>query len=309
MINWRYNYCSMFMRTVIVSILSLQVSLGYAAVPAIAPQERFTWAALGVAYAFLICSLLVAGIQYLYCRWQWVLTPTSSTRRYCIALMIITAFYIILTIMENGLAQLPVAPLPYESVPQALLILFVHYVAYRNEQPASITLAINLVVATGLVGLAASLVLNADIGLVHWAAGLASLVLVIVTLYRSSASKKSFTTGKYFLESESEPNAHGRNVSTRWLSMGNWVLMVAASIAMAVAAQMATGATAGNLLAADILVDSLIVLGTTLLIAGVPTGLYWLVHRQCLPDLTWTAWVVWACGAAGLVYLRYLTAA
>jgi len=118
------------------------------------------------------------------------MTPSSTSRRYSAALIILPAFYIISTVVENMLIGPGRDRLPYESIPQALLILFVHYLAYRDNEPANITVGIALVTATAAVTLAAFLIIDAQLRPAQWAAGATALILVAYTLVKTSCTKR-----------------------------------------------------------------------------------------------------------------------
>ena len=266
----------------------------------------FSWSAFGLAFAFLIASVLLAGIQYLYCRWQWVLTPSSISRKYSAALIILPSFYIISTVIENIFIGPGPDHLPYESIPQASLILFVHYLAYRSNEPASITMGMALVIATAAVAIAAYFIAGAQLRPAQWAAGATALILVAFTLIKTSCTKKAFLSGRFTTELETDHTGP----SNRWsLSTGQYVALVVASLGVAVVAEMLKGVELHNLLALNILIYSVCILALTAAIVAIPAALHWLAAKRPLPDLDWVVWAVWLITSSSLLYLQHLMAA
>lgn len=269
----------------------------------------FSWTAFGLAFAFLILTIVLAGVQYLYCRWHWVLTPSSITRRYCAALIILPAFYTISTVVENMLIGPGSNHLPYESIPQASLILFVHYLAYRNGQPATITLGITLVTATATMSAAALLIGEAPIRPAQWALGATALILLAYTLFKASCTKRAFLSGRFTTELEPEDTGMHYSRHRWWLSPGHYVAIIVASLAVAVLAEVLDGVSPADLLLKNVLVYGLSVVGLTMVLVGLPAALHWLAAKRPLPDLGWVLWAVWLIASSSLLYLQQLMGA
>ncbi len=268
-------------------------------------QTVFSWDAFGVGYAYFIASAVVAGLLYMFFRWQIVLNPGAVTRRYSVAIQVIGLLYVIAAILGNRITGVSAYSLPYESLPLMGFVIIVHYLAHREQQPAVLIFALSLVISIFMVGFVSLSMGWLDIRPAQWVIGAVCAGLVGYTLVQCARTKKSYV-GRANVARKVTIKGAIPDVRA-WLSLEQWVGLAVASLVVATIAQMLGGSSLLELPATDILVHALAVLGATLIIGIVYTGLHWLLTRSVGGDLVWVVWIVWILVAFASAYGMFLT--
>ena len=275
--------------------------------PRVSADPRFSWATFGIAYAVFITALVVGVLLYGLYRWQMVVDTGPRTRRYSVAMMILTLLYLISTVLENEVLGTLASNLPYEAFPHALVLLGFHWWAYRDGQPATATFALCFATATLAAGAAFFALGWIAVRAGQWAGGGGAAILALYTFVKCSATKRSFVDASYFTETLSDiPAARRPFFSIRLTPLHHGMALVVATLAAAVGMELLQGNPASELMALELFVDLALVLGATAVLTSVPVGAYWLAQHRVMPDLGWTVWVVWLLVAFALTYRAYL---
>ncbi len=268
-------------------------------------QSVFSWAAFGVGYAYFVATAVVAGLLHMFFRWQIVLNPGAITHRYAVAIQVIGLLYVIAAILGNRITGVSAYSLPYESLPLMGFVIVVHYMAQREQQPAVLIFALSLVISIFVVGFVSLSMGWLDIRPAQWVIGAVCAGLVGYTLVQCARTKKSYV-GRASVERKVSIKGTIPDVRA-WLPLEQWVGLAVASLVVAVIAQMLGGSSFLELPATDILIHALAVLGASLIIGIVYTGLHWILTRRAGGDLVWVVWIVWILVAFASAYGMFLT--
>lgn len=282
------------------------------AAPAQAMQmSGFSWSAFGYAYAVFIATIIATWLMYWLMRAQLVLHPGVTTHRYCAGIVVLTAFYIAATFMDQMLGAPRGTALPYEAIPQAVAVLVLHARAYRQQEPAAILLAVALLFASAVVGLLLYFGGQYWPSLPEprpgqWATAFGAVFLSTYTLIRNSNTMYAFRKGVSAVVANRLPKTGDPDSGKGWFPLPQTVAIVVASLVIATLIQVVEGGSLATLLFVGVLGDTAIVLGLTVLATLLPTGLYLWRYRSRLPDFQWLVWVIWSTTAFGSLYARYL---
>jgi hypothetical protein len=261
--------------------------------------------ALGAAYLFMLATVGATAGAFLAARAYLVISPNRFARDYAVYVSAVLIAVLIAMVLENEILPQQMATLQYAAVPQILLLLVIHLTLARRHEPWLIALAAaslaGTVAVTALAGLATSLVHPAHwLTLLSFAALLAFLWLKAVTTKRGFMKAKSiYVASKESVDGEVTPQKP-------WLGLPQWVALTGASVALAIANALLRGAGLEQIPAMDVAVQSVLLLGVTALICGVPALSYWLARKTWMPELTRFAWLVWIVVSFAFTYGNYL---
>ncbi len=264
----------------------------------------FSWDAFGVAYAYFIACVVLAGLLYMFFRWQIVLNPGAITRRYAVAVQLIGLLYVIASILENAISDNGTSNLPYESLPLIGFVIIVHYLADREEQPAVLIFAFSLVIAIMAVGFVALSMGWVEIRPGQWVIGAVGAGMVGYTLAQTTRTKKSYI-GRAAVERKVSMKRAIPGVRA-WLSVEQWVALAVASLVVAAVTQTLAGSSLLSVPARRIFYHMVVLLGGTLIIGLLYSGLHWLLSRRSAGELAWVLWMVWILIAFASTYGMFL---
>ena len=262
-------------------------------------------AALGAAYLFMLATAAATAAAFLAARAYLVISPNRFARDYAVYVCAVLLTVLIAMGLENEILPPHMATLQYAAVPQILLLLVIHLTLARRQEPWLIALAAasltGTVAVTAAAGLATSLVHPA-----HWLVQLSFATLLVFLWLKSVTTKRRFVTAKSIYVGSKE-SVDGEIVPQRpWLGLPQWVALTGASVALATVNALLRGAGLEQIPAAEVAVQSVLLLGITALICGVPALSYWLARKTWMPELTRFAWLVWIVVSFAFTYGNYL---
>ena len=267
-------------------------------------RRDVTLAALGGAYLAFLANLVAAIACFMACRSWLVVSPNRAAKHYALYVVMVLAAVGIATFLENELVD--DAALHYATLPHLLLLAMLHLWIYHRQEPWLIVLGASALVGAGATAAAAAL-LGERIGIAHFSAlGLLGALVVYLAHY-SVATKRGFVNAKsIYLSSKERPD--DRPVPQKpWLGLVQWIALIAASAALAVVNSLLRGSEISAIPAVDVASESTVLLAVTAFVCAVPATVYWLAHRNWMPELTRFVWLVWLVVGFAFTYGNILT--
>jgi len=268
-------------------------------------EQGITMHALGAAYLFLVANALVAAPLFLLCRSKLVISPNRSSRDYGLFVAVLLIALLVAATLENQLSAAP-GTVPYSVFPHLLLVIVIHLWIYYRQEP--------WLIALGVATTASLLVLVALMGYVGGGAPLAQWVtLAIAAALLIFVWLRAVTTKRAFVNSSSTLYALSKEVSqkvplaqTPWLGLPQWVALVTASIALAMANELLVGVGLYEMPAVQVIGQAGLVIAITALVSAIPAATYWLAQKCWMPELTRFVWMVWLVVGFAFTYGNYL---
>ena len=286
--------------------LALALFVG-ASDPAYAIEStRVSWAGLGVAYIFFLANLVIGGGLFVASRWKLVVSTGRGTRNYAMFVTVLTLVLMLATVLENELLQPGIEALPYEAVPNILLVFLLHLWALRFLEP--------WLVESGMAALTGAVIVGGVFGIVglgtprpaHWVIALVSCGVLIYLWIKSISTAKSFLTADSIYVNTKELQERADRDQKPWLGLPQWVALIGCSIALAVINQLLSGTDLELILATSVLFKTALLLLTTLSVSALPAAGYWYLKRQWMPELTQFVWIAWLITGFAMTYSNYL---
>ena len=262
-------------------------------------------ASLGAAYLAAIVNLLAAGALFLVARSTLVITPNRAARSYGVYGALVLTALLIATVLENELAAAS-ATLRYAAVPQLLLLLGVHVAASRSAEPRLIAAA-GAASVGGLVTLALAALAFGAVAPAYLLAAVTVAGLLAFLWINSVSTKRAFRTASSIYTKSKERAEQPTEPQRPWLGLGQWVALGGASVVLAAFNSLLRGYGIAEIPAVQVLIESALLLGVTVVVCAVPAGLYWTARRAWMPELTRFAWLVWIVVSFSFTYGNYLT--
>ena len=264
-------------------------------------------AALGGAYLVLLATLILTIVAFFAVRRLLLISPNRSTRDYGIYVSLTLATLLIAIVLENESLPAGAATLHYVAVPQLLLLLALHVAIWNRQDPWLIALGAGAVTATISVGA----VLALTTSLVGPAYGIVLLVLATLLGFlwlKAVSTQRGFmkATSIYVGSKEALDTDPSAPAQKPWLGLTQWALLIAASVALAVANSLLRGAGIEEIPAVDVATESGLLLLATAVVCAVPAVGYWVTRKTWMPELTRFVWLAWIVVGFALTYGNYL---
>ncbi len=270
------------------------------------PDAYFSWSAFGFSFAFVIATGLGAIAIFRLLRRFLLLHPGVTTRRYAASVVVLSTFYIVMTVLENTLLAPSAARLPFEALPLAVIVQWLHARAYASQEPSELLAGVALLLAGAMLGIACQFSDLVQPRPGQWVAIFFAVALTVYTLGRNARSKRAFFKETSAVEANNIPTRRDPRAGKPWYSLPQAVAVVVASIGGAVFMQVVAGHGLTELLFIDIVIDAACILGITLAASLLPALLFRLRQRQRLPDFVWLVWLIWGTATFGTAYLQML---
>jgi hypothetical protein len=262
-------------------------------------------AALGGAYLVLLATLILTAAAFLAERRLLLVSPNRGTRDYGIYVSVTLATLLIATVLENETLPYGAATLRYVAVPQILLLLALHLAIWNRQDPWLIEVGAGAVAATIVVGA----LLGLTTALLSPAYG---IVLVLLTILLGFLWIKAVSTQRAFMTADSiyvrskEMASASAPPQKPWLGLTQWVALIAASIALAIANSLLRGSGLEEIPAVEVARESGLLLFITMTVCAVPAMGYWMTRKAWMPELTRFVWLAWLVVGFALTYGNYL---
>jgi hypothetical protein len=261
---------------------------------------------LGGAYLALLATVVLTIGGFLAVRQMLVISPNRGTRDYGIYVSLALATLLIAVVLENESLPPGSASLHYVIVPQLLLLLGLHLAIWYRQEPWLVALGAAAVAATIAVGALLG-VTTALLGPAYWVA-LLLLAGLLGFLWRQSVStQRAFATADSIYVRSKEMLHASNQPQKPWLGWPQWVALLAASVALAVANSLLRGRGLEEIPAVDVATDSGLLLVVTAAVCAVPAVSYWLTRKAWMPELTRFVWLAWIVVGFALTYGNYLS--
>ncbi len=270
------------------------------------PGAYFSWSAFGFSFAFVIAAGMVAMAIFRLLRHYMLLHPGITTQRYAASVVVLSTFYIVMTVLENTLLSPSAVRLPFEALPLAVIVQWLHARAYASQEPAGILAGIAVLLAGATLGIACHFSDLAQPRPGQWVAIFFAVALTLYTLGRNARSKRAFFKETSAVEANKIPTRGDPRAGKPWYSLPQAIAVVVASIAGAVFMQVVAGHGLSELLFIDIVTDAACILAITVAASLLPALWFRLRQRQRLPDFVWLVWLIWGTATFGSAYLQML---
>jgi hypothetical protein len=261
--------------------------------------------ALGTAYLVLLATLVAAALAYLAARRYLVIAPNRGTRDFGIYVSLVLATLLIALVLENESLPLGSATMHYAALPQLLLLLGLHLALWHHQEPRLVALCAAATTATivvvGAIGVTTELFRPA-----YWVTLLVLAVLLVFLWRKAVSTKRGFVNASSIYIGSKENLDAVTTPQKPWLGLVQWVALIAASISLAVGNSLLRGRGLEEIPAADVAVDSGLLMVLTTLVCAVPALSYWLARKTWMPELTRFVWLAWIVVGFALTYGNYL---
>jgi hypothetical protein len=262
--------------------------------------------ALGAAYIVMLASAVAAFAAFLAARAYLVISPNRAAREYGIYVSVALTTLLVAMALENEILPQDAITLQYVAVPQLLVLIAIHFVISRRQEPWLIALGgasvAGTIVVTAIAGLATDLVRAA-----HWVTLLLLAGLLAFLWFRAVSTKRGFVTAKSIYLKSKETSDVQPAPQKPWLGLPQWVALCGASIALAVLNSLLRGSGLEQIPALDVAVESALLLAITAIVCSVPAASYWLARKSWMPELTRFAWLSWLVVSFAFTYGNYLS--
>jgi hypothetical protein len=262
-------------------------------------------AALGGAYLTLLATVIATIAAFFAVRRLLVISPNRSTRDYGIYVSLTLASLLIAIVLENESLPSGTATLHYVAVPQLLLLLALHLAIWHRQDPWLIALGAGAVIATIVIG--ALLGLTTDLlGPAYWITLLLLAGLLGFLWLRAVSTQRGFMTASSIYIGSKETLDGSTAQQKPWLGLTQWVGLIVASVALAVANSLLRGSGLEEIPAVEIVAESGLLLLVTAVVCAVPAVGYWITRKAWMPELTRFVWLAWIIVGFALTYGNYL---
>jgi hypothetical protein len=263
-------------------------------------------AALGGSYLVLLATTVLTLAAFWAARRSLVISPNKGARDYAIYVALALAALLIAIVLENESLPKGTATLHYVAVPQILLLLGLHIAIWRRQEPWTIAFGGAAAAATIVTGIV--LALTTDLVGPAYAITFVSLAGLLGFLWRKAIStQRGFVNASSIYIGSKEKPAAAAAPQKPWLGLVQWVALSGASVALAVANSLLRGRGLEEIPAAEVALDSGLLLAVTALVCAVPALCYWLTRKTWMPELTRFVWLAWLVVGFSLTYGNYLT--
>jgi hypothetical protein len=267
-------------------------------------SRGITLASLGGAYLVLLGNLIAAIGCFIVARSSLVISPNKTAKHYGLYVVMVLATLGIATALENEIAR-DSAVLQYTALPQILMIAMIHLCVYYNQQPWLVALGASAN-AGAIIAAVIAAGLGAQVQIPHWVT-LAVLAALLAYLARGSISTRAAFIAASSIYATSKEGAVPVVPQTPWLGLPQWIALVAASVILALVNALLRGDDISNLPAIKVAGESTLMLAVTFIVGAVPAAIYWLAHRNWMPELTRFVWLVWMVVGFAFTYGNILT--
>lgn len=263
-------------------------------------------AALGGAYLVLLTTTVLTLAAFWAARRQLVISPNKGARDYAIYVSITLATLLIAIVLENESLPRGMTTLHYVVVPQTLILFGLHVAIWHRQEPWTVTLGGAATAATVVTGIL--LALTTDLVGPAYAITFTALAALLGFLWlRAISTQRGFVkASSIYIGSKEKPDA-AATPQKPWLGLAQWVALIVASMGLAVANSLLRGRGLEEIPAAEVAVDSGLLLAVTALVCVVPALSYWLTRKAWMPELTRFVWLAWLVVGFSLTYGNYLT--
>jgi hypothetical protein len=262
-------------------------------------------AALGAAYLVLLATCVVALAAFCAARKLLVISPNRGTRDYGIYVSLALATLLIAVVLENESLPSGTATLHYVAVPQLLMLLGLHLAIWYRQEPWLVALGGAAAAATIVVGALLGLTTHL-LGPAYWP-GLLLLAALLGFLWRKAVSTQhGFMTASSIYIGSKETVGAAATPQKPWLGLTQWVALIGASVALAVANSLLRGRGIEQIPAVEIVAESALLLVVTATVCAVPAVSYWVSRKAWMPELTRFVWLAWIVVGFALTYGNYL---
>ena len=263
-------------------------------------------AALGGAYLTLLATAALTIGAFFAMRHLLVISPNRGSRDYGIYVSLTLATVLIAMVLENESLPAGSATLHYVFVPQLLVLLCLHLWIACQQEPWIVALGGGAAAATGVVGILLGLTTDL-LGPAYWTA-LAVLVGLLAFLWwKAISTQRGFVNARSIYAASKETLGSAAAPQKPWLGLPQWVALIAASLALAIANSLLRGARIEEVPAFAVAAESGVLLVGTALVAAVPAVSYWIARKAWMPELTRFVWLAWIVVGFSLTYGNYLS--
>jgi hypothetical protein len=262
--------------------------------------------ALGSAYLFLLANLVLTIAFFVGSRSWLVISPNRAAKHYGIYLVVVASSLVVATVLENELVPRQTATLPYVAIPHLLILLLIHLWIYYKPEPWLIA-----------VGASANAAMIVTIAAVSFAGGpvraphLLSAALMAALLgylsYGSISTQRGFVKARSIYASSKERSEQRPRPQVPWLGLPQWIALIGATILLATLNALLQGRGLDDIRAVSVVGQSVSILLATALIGTIPATIYWLAHKQWMPELTRFVWLAWIIVGFAFTYGNVLT--
>jgi hypothetical protein len=267
-------------------------------------SRGITLASLGGAYLVLLGNLIAAIGCFIAARSRLVISPNQTAKHYGLYVVMVLATLGIATALENEIVR-DGAVLQYTVLPQILLIALIHLWIYYDQQPWLIALGASAN-AGAIIGATVAAGFGTQVQIPHWAT-LTVLAGLLAYLARGSISTRAGFMAASSIYIESKENSVPVAPQTPWLGLPQWIALVAASVILALVNALLRGDDIANLPAIKVASESTLMLVVTFAVGAVPAAIYWLAHKNWMPELTRFVWLIWMVVGFAFTYGNILT--
>ena len=262
-------------------------------------------AAFGAAYLFLLANAAGTAICYGLVRRYLIISPNRAAGHYGLYVSVVLVSLLIATMLDNMVLTSHAPTLQFAAFPQIVLLLIVHVLIYRRQEPRLIALGASSIASAILIVLPTSL-LTDDIDIAHWITAAILACLLAFLWIKSISTQHGFASAKSIYIDSKEGVATAAAAQRPWLGLTHWVGLVCASLALATVNALLVGDRLADLPALTVLLGSAELLGATLLVVAVPAATYWFARKDWMPELTRFVWLVWLVVGFSFSYTNYL---
>jgi hypothetical protein len=255
-------------------------------------DRGITLSALGSAYLVFLGNV-VAGVACFVGSRSWLLvSPNRAAKHYALYVIMVLVSLTIATVLENEIAPPAAASLPYAAIPHILVLALLHVWMYYEQEPWLIAAGASANLGAAIV-VSAAAALGQPIPVAQWVtlAGLAALLIYL--FYYSVSTKRGFVNASSIYLRSKEARDERIVPQTPWLGLVQWIALIVASIGLATANALLGGSELDAIPAVAVAAQSTFMLAVTALVCAVPAGMYWLTHKNWMPELTRFVWLVW----------------
>ena len=267
-------------------------------------SRGITLGSFGAAYLVLLGNLVATVACFIAARSKLVISPNQAAKHYGLYVVMVLTTLGISTALENEIVR-DGAVLQYTLLPQILIVALIHLWVYYDQQPWLIALGASANAGAIITGVIAA-GFGADVRIAHWVT-LAVLAGLLAYLARCAISTRAAFMAATSIYVSSKEGVVPVTPQTPWLGWPQWIALVAASIVLALLNALLRGDDLSNLPAIKVASESTLVLAVTFAVGAVPAAIYWLAHRNWMPELTRFVWLVWMVVGFTFTYGNILT--
>jgi hypothetical protein len=262
-------------------------------------------AALGAAYLIMLATAALTAAAFYAARSLLVISPNRGARDYGIYTSWTLATLLIATVLENESLPAGGATLHYVLVPQFVTLLALHVAIWYRQEPWLVALGAAAAAATIAVGVVLGTATELS-GPAYWIALLVLGALLGFLWRKAVSTQRGFVKASSIYLSSKESHGGAAAPQKPWLGLGQWVALVAASLALGVANSLLRGHGLEEVPAFEVAAASGLVLALTALVCAVPAIGYWVTRKAWMPELTRFVWLAWIVVGFVLTYGNYL---